>query len=191
MERHITVSGFVVHEGKTALHWHPKLGVWLPAGGHIEPNEDPAQAVLREIEEEFGVKASILPLSPRVPYNGGPAHIEAPHAMLDCYPAPDHGHIDCVYYCRVESGYPGVSYDPDSPIIWLDAAALEQGALPHDGADVPIPPDVQALGLEAIRQAARFGAESEALEFIAQTNRAEVLPQSEPNDSAYSTPATA
>ena len=46
--------------------------------------------------------------------------------------------------------------DPDSPIIWVDAATLEAGTLPRNGHNVTIPPDVQALALEAIRQAARL-----------------------------------
>jgi 8-oxo-dGTP diphosphatase len=155
MERHLTVSGFVVHEGRVALHWHRKIGAWLPAGGHIEANEDPVQAVLREIEEEFAVKAEVLPLAPRLGYEGGPPELEAPHAMLDCW-AVDHGHVDLVYYCRLVSGYPGRSYEAESPILWLDEAALTNGSA--ELGDVPLPPDVQALGIEAIRQAARIAA---------------------------------
>jgi 8-oxo-dGTP pyrophosphatase MutT (NUDIX family) len=158
VDRHITVTGFVVHEAAVALHWHRKLAMWLPAGGHIEANEDPVQAVLREVREEFGVEASVLPLKQRVAYAGGPEQLEPPHAMLDCIVTEDHVHIDLCYYCRLESGYPGVPEDPASPIVWVDAATLEAGTLPRDGADVAIPPDVQALGLEAIRQAARFAA---------------------------------
>ena len=56
MERHFTVSGFVSQAGKTALHWH-RLGLWLPPGGHIEADEDPIQAVLREVQEETGLAA--------------------------------------------------------------------------------------------------------------------------------------
>ncbi len=157
MERHITVSGFVVHEGRVALHWHRKIGAWLPAGGHIEANEDPVQAVLREIEEEFAVQAEVLPLAQRFDYAGGPPQLEPPHAMLDCW-AVDHGHVDLVYYCRLVSGYPGRSYEPDSPIMWLDEAALAVGAIELKSQPVALPPDVQALGIEALRQAARFEA---------------------------------
>jgi 8-oxo-dGTP pyrophosphatase MutT (NUDIX family) len=152
----MTVSGFVVHEGLVALHWHQKLAMWLPAGGHIEANEDPVQAVLREINEEFGVVATVLPIAPRTPYMGGPEQLEPPHAMLDCMVGPDHVHIDLCYYCKLESGYPGVPEDAASPVIWVDAAALEGGMLPRDGVEVALAPDVQALGIEAIRQAARF-----------------------------------
>ena len=152
----MTVTGFVVHKGTVALHWHRKLDMWLPAGGHIEANEDPVQAVLREISEEFGVVGSVLPISRRTPYEAGPEQLEPPHAMLDCIVAPDHVHIDLCYYCKLESGYPGVPEHPDSPILWVDAETLAAGTLPRKGNHIPIAPDVQALGIEAIRQAARF-----------------------------------
>ena len=160
MERHLTVSGFVVHEGRVALHWHRKLGIWLPAGGHIEPNEDPVEAVLREVREEFAVEAEVLPLGGRVDYEDGPKRLEPPYTLLECWIAPDHCHIDNVYFCRLVSGYPGRSHDDESPIIWLSAEELTRGHANRDGADVPFPPDVQALGLEAIRQAARFATAS-------------------------------
>ena len=157
MERHLTVSGFVVHDDKVALHWHRKIGLWLPAGGHIEAGEDPVQAVLREIEEEFAVKAEVLPPASRVDYAGGPAQLDPPHAMIDCW-AVDHWHVDLVYYCRLLNGYPGRSYEPDSPILWMDASALRHGSIDLNSQPVPLPPDVQAFGLEAIRQASLFEA---------------------------------
>lgn len=150
----MTVSGFVVHEGRVALHWHRKLGMWLPAGGHIEDGEDPVQAVLREVAEEFNVQAEVISLAPRVEYEGGPKQVLAPYVILDCWPAPDHGHIDHVYFLRCVAGYPGRSHDPENPIHWLDKASLEQGYWAQGGKALPFPPDVQALGIEAIRYAA-------------------------------------
>lgn len=35
----------------TALIWHPRLGCWLPAGGHVEREETAAQAAVREALE--------------------------------------------------------------------------------------------------------------------------------------------
>jgi 8-oxo-dGTP pyrophosphatase MutT (NUDIX family) len=156
MDRHMTVSGFVAHEGRVALHWHRKLGMWLPAGGHIEPNEDPLEAVLREIREEFAVEAEPLPLAPMLAYTGGPRPIQPPFVILDCWPEPDHGHIDHVYLCRLVSGYPGKSYDPENPITWLDAEQLRLGAALAQGQDKPFPPDVLALALETLKQAERL-----------------------------------
>ena len=53
MRRHFTATGFVVDGSRTLLHWHKRLEQWMPPGGHIELNEDPVQAVLREIEEDI------------------------------------------------------------------------------------------------------------------------------------------
>ena len=52
--RHFTVAVFVVHAGRVLLHYHRKLGRWLPPGGHIEDNELPDDAARREVLEETG-----------------------------------------------------------------------------------------------------------------------------------------
>ena len=49
--RHFTATTYVIHEGKVLMHLHKSLGVWLPVGGHIDENETPEQAALREIKE--------------------------------------------------------------------------------------------------------------------------------------------
>ncbi|RLS89050.1 MAG: NUDIX domain-containing protein, partial [Planctomycetota bacterium] len=50
-----TVAVFVVHEKKVLVIHHKKLDKWLPLGGHIELDEDPEQAALRETLEESGL----------------------------------------------------------------------------------------------------------------------------------------
>jgi 8-oxo-dGTP pyrophosphatase MutT (NUDIX family) len=39
---------------------HKKAGLWLPAGGHVEPNEHPRETVKREILEELGIEANFM-----------------------------------------------------------------------------------------------------------------------------------
>ena len=150
----MTGSGFVVHGGRVALHWHRKIGMWLPAGGHIEEGEDPPTAVLREVREEFALEAEILPGTPRIAYEGGPNQMEPPYTILDCYPEPDHGHVDLVYFLRATSGFPGQSHDPENPIVWLDVDQLMTGSARLNGEEVPFAADVQALAIESIRLAA-------------------------------------
>jgi 8-oxo-dGTP diphosphatase len=45
---------------KVLLVDHKKAGLWLPAGGHVEPNEHPYETVKREIQEELYIKADFL-----------------------------------------------------------------------------------------------------------------------------------
>ncbi len=47
-------------EKKVLLVDHKKARLWLPAGGHVEPNEHPHETVKREILEELFIKADFL-----------------------------------------------------------------------------------------------------------------------------------
>lgn len=62
-----TVGAFIVFDNKVLLVDHIKLKRWLPVGGHIDPGEDPDQALFREIEEESGLTPDdILVLAEKV-----------------------------------------------------------------------------------------------------------------------------
>lgn len=39
---------------------HKDAGLWLPSGGHVEPDEHPAQAARREAQEELGLVADFV-----------------------------------------------------------------------------------------------------------------------------------
>lgn len=55
------VCYFVVydpHANKILLVDHKKALLWLPSGGHVEPNEDPVETVRRECREELGIAAT-------------------------------------------------------------------------------------------------------------------------------------
>jgi 8-oxo-dGTP diphosphatase len=59
--RHFTASAIVLDDnGRVLLVHHNKVGLWLYPGGHIDPNEDPAQAALREVHEETGIHAEVI-----------------------------------------------------------------------------------------------------------------------------------
>ncbi len=53
-----TVSFFILHptEKKFCLHFHKKLGFWNQLGGHIELDEEPMEALARELAEEAGLQ---------------------------------------------------------------------------------------------------------------------------------------
>jgi len=45
---------------KILLVDHKNAGLWLPTGGHVEPDEDPALTARRELAEELKLEASFL-----------------------------------------------------------------------------------------------------------------------------------
>jgi 8-oxo-dGTP pyrophosphatase MutT (NUDIX family) len=60
----LTASGFIVllgdGEPKLLFHEHHKLGKLMQYGGHVELDEAPLEAVLREIREESGYESDQL-----------------------------------------------------------------------------------------------------------------------------------
>ncbi len=55
-----TVEVFIVHKNKVLLRRHEKYDIWLSVGGHIELDEDPVQAAIREVKEEVGLDVKII-----------------------------------------------------------------------------------------------------------------------------------
>jgi 8-oxo-dGTP pyrophosphatase MutT (NUDIX family) len=51
---------FIVSKGKVLLRKHDKYKVWLSVGGHIEAAETPAEAAVREAQEEVGLKVELI-----------------------------------------------------------------------------------------------------------------------------------
>jgi 8-oxo-dGTP diphosphatase len=50
--------------GKMLLVDHKLAGLWLPSGGHVEPNEDPRATVVRELAEELSLVADFVQPDP-------------------------------------------------------------------------------------------------------------------------------
>jgi len=105
LPRHFTASAFVVSGDRALLVNSRKLGVWIYPGGHVEPNETPDEACLREVYEETGVRCRIV--SPADESLGEPGVVAVLHQpwMILCerIPAgsdPEHCHIDLAYVCE-------------------------------------------------------------------------------------------
>lgn len=60
--RHFCASTFVLdrHNKKILLVKHKKFNKWVQPGGHIEENETPEEAAVREVYEETGLKVKLL-----------------------------------------------------------------------------------------------------------------------------------
>jgi len=107
MDRHFTVSIFTVHEDKVLLHLHKKAKKILPLGGHIEVNELPEEACIREAQEESGLKISLYkPVNIELKKSCelvGEKLLANPMYTIFGEITPDHCHIDFVYYATTKS----------------------------------------------------------------------------------------
>jgi len=163
--RHFTATGFVVHGDSTLLHWHKKVQEWLPPGGHIDDNEDPVQTTLREIKEETGFDAEIVPTHAELEI-GNLEQVTAPHSiMIENVFDNKHGnhqHIDHIYFTRlitdesksIDDLVARNEYsDTNAGWLWVSLSALENDeAFRTPAGDLrPPPEDVIKLGAAAIR----------------------------------------
>jgi 8-oxo-dGTP pyrophosphatase MutT (NUDIX family) len=120
-----TVAIFVVHEGRVLLIHHRKLDKWLPLGGHIELDEDPEQAALREAREESGLDVELLGERPPTTEPGTRALI-APR-FLDIHRISEsHEHIGMIYWARPAAGTLALSPGEHHDIRWCPAGELDQ-----------------------------------------------------------------
>lgn len=161
-ERHFTATAYIVVRERTLLLWHNKLRMWLPPGGHCEPNEDPVQAARREALEESGIEVDVIP-PPDLLNVSRPEVLPPPAVILiEDIVRPDqpfHQHIDHVYFTRPRAGVT-VRFEaaiPHGVHTWATAGELEATfSLPApDGTLVPVAEDVRLLGVRAIRAALR------------------------------------
>jgi 8-oxo-dGTP pyrophosphatase MutT (NUDIX family) len=96
--RHFTVAVFVVWEGKVLLHIHRKLGTWLPPGGHVERDEIPDDAAVREVFEETGLNVELV--GEKREDVEEPVQLHRPAGVQLENIGPKHQHIDLIYFAR-------------------------------------------------------------------------------------------
>jgi 8-oxo-dGTP pyrophosphatase MutT (NUDIX family) len=120
-----TVAIFVVRGGKVLLIHHRKLDRWLPLGGHIELDEDPEAAALREAREESGLEVELIGDRPPVTGNGTRALI-APR-FLDIHRiTTTHEHIGMIYWARPREGKLELAEEEHHDIRWCAPDELSQ-----------------------------------------------------------------
>jgi 8-oxo-dGTP pyrophosphatase MutT (NUDIX family) len=95
----LVIEAYLIYNNRLLLVHHTKLNKWLPPGGHIEPNETPDEAVIREVNEETGLDIEIvnkkeLPKDPNII-----TQLALPF-YADVHSVGDHNHACLYYLCK-------------------------------------------------------------------------------------------
>jgi len=142
-----TVSVYVVHENKVLLHIHKVLGIWLPPGGHIELDEDPNEAAVREAKEETGLDIELI----------GEAHsYDSPYNARELIPprflnrhffdeSHTHEHVNLCYFARSKNGADARHEVEGGEVRWFTREEIERN---EEG----IVPDVRVHALAALAE---------------------------------------
>lgn len=119
-----TVAIFVVHAQQVLLIHHRKLDRWLPLGGHIELDEEPEQAAVREAREESGLDVELI--GERPPTTGGNTRALIAPRFLDIHRInATHEHIGLIYWARPRGGQVTLAEEEHHDIRWCRAEELD------------------------------------------------------------------
>ena len=91
------VEVFIVHDNKVLLRKHDKYKIWLSVGGHIELDEDPNQAALREVKEEVGLDVELV--SPEAV----PLGLIPPSFLIRHNVNEHHEHVVLIYFAKAKT----------------------------------------------------------------------------------------
>jgi len=139
-----TVGCFIVFNDKVLLVNHPRYDMWLCPGGHIELDEDPEEALFREIEEETGLEIEILSTKPAMNFPGTKYIFMA--AYISVHDAnPPHKHIGLTYFAKAKNAA-NLKSDEHTDARWFSVAEL-------DDEKYQLPPEIRHFGKEAIKAA--------------------------------------
>ncbi|MFI8515802.1 NUDIX domain-containing protein [Streptomyces sp. NPDC085460] len=119
---HITCSAVVIDSTGRVLHIsHRASGLLLAPGGHVEDGDDTLLgAALREVQEETGIPASLLVLTPEfghVPIDIDVHDIEGRPSKGE----PAHRHFDFRFVMRLTPGAPALALQEEevAGAVWL------------------------------------------------------------------------
>jgi len=105
-----TVGVFIVHDGKVLLRFHDKYKFWAFVGGHIELDEDPIEAALRECKEETGLDVELWDGNQRCRYDarsasgiGNSLELPPPVGVNRHFTSETHEHVNLLYFAKAKS----------------------------------------------------------------------------------------
>lgn len=127
-----TVGAAIVHRGKVLLVDHPRYGMWLMPGGHIELTEDTDEALLREIREETGLRPDdIEVIAERVrPDDAGDAKPLWVPRWMNIHPAnPPHRHIRLIYLVRAKTDRIALDGKEHNDIRWFTSDEMNDPSI--------------------------------------------------------------
>ena len=138
----LTAAAYIFHNNKLLLILHAKLNLWLPPGGHLEPNETPDEAATREAREETGLNITLLNVLPlSIPSVEGSRDTPTPF-FTNVHSVGDHDHWGACYLSESSSS----NVTMTSEIKKYRWFSQEEVAL-----DPLIRSDIKAIALAAFR----------------------------------------
>ncbi len=114
--------------------------MWLPPGGHIDRDELPHEAAVREVKEETGLDVDLIYDPPTIRSENA-QELPAPRHLLLENINPFHQHIDMIFFARANSFDARPELGESLELRWFSKTELEGDDIEND---------IRTLGQEAI-----------------------------------------
>lgn len=123
-----TVDVFIIHNNTVLLRKHDKYDKWLAVGGHIELDEDPIQAAIRECKEETGLDVTLLGTPAPTGTEKGFTELLAPRFLNIHNINETHEHVSLIYFATSDSDEINPTHDGDlsEECVWLTANEVKE-----------------------------------------------------------------
>ncbi len=122
------VDVFVVYDNKVLIRLHDKYKRWLAVGGHVELDETPDAAALREVKEEVGLDVTLIPPYVTPQFDAEYTALPMPWHM-NIHPINEiHRHLSLIYFAVSESDAV-VPEKAEDVWQWLRAEDLEKNEM--------------------------------------------------------------
>ncbi len=131
MKREFTATVHILEGDRVLLIHHRKYNKWVPPGGHMEENEIPHEAAIREAKEETGLDIELISQDDVDFANSNAKTIPRPIVMLleEIPPhgdKPYHQHIDMIFAGRPIRGSVTLNEEETHDIRWWTLEELSQ-----------------------------------------------------------------
>lgn len=120
----MTSTVYIIKDNKVLLHMHKKYKTWFPVGGHVEPDEFPHQAAVREAKEESGYDVELIKTEITRDYDiGRVERIPMPFCTYQC--GSEKEFYDFNFIAKIKGGELSPSDEESTEFRWFSQEELE------------------------------------------------------------------
>lgn len=120
------VTVYIVYNNKVLLIFHKEQQKWLPIGGHVELDEQPEEALYREIKEECGLDVGVLAEKPSPDFQEEGQKFLLTPTFLDIHRINEkHEHIGMIYFAKAKSDKVQLAAQEHEDIRWFGEEDFE------------------------------------------------------------------
>ena len=120
----MTATVYIIQNNRVLLHMHKKYKTWFPVGGHVEPDEFPYQAAIREAKEESGFDVELLKTEITGDYDiGRVERIPLPFCTYQC--GSEKEFYDFIFIAKIIGGELSPADGESTEFRWFSREELE------------------------------------------------------------------